>query len=284
MKLQSVCDRIVQENEGSLSCSILDLDTGLALARRCGPGVDEMVAERDSQVALDVCRGRMMRQFAQSLAHSPSVEGFVQEAQVTTSQSYLFVSGVPGWPNVLFLLVTERSVSMGLGWMAVRQASQRVAESRTNDAEAGYDAAAHEDAGRENAGRQSAANEDEDDGRESAVMAVRQAQAAREARDARQALDAGDQDVQAEREADEPALEAEPTPAETVPFEAIRPDVPTLRRRGAPPTITPRREPEPAPVPAEEPEPAPAPAERQPAVAARLGPRGAFFRSRNSRN
>ena len=239
MKLQSVCDRIVGDNEGALSCSILDLDTGLALARTCGPGIDDAVAERDSHVALDVCRGRMMRQFAQSLADPRPIEGFVQEAQVTTGQSYLFISSVPDWPDVLVLLVTERNVSMGLGWMAVRQAVEHVAESRTG----GAGSARHVDA----------------------------------------------RDDLAAPEPPAPAADAlTPPPAlEPRPAEPITPVVPTLRpradRQPAPPTISPRRErPDPAPQPAEQPE-APAPEERQP-VAARIGPRGAFFRSRDSGN
>ena len=146
MELQTVCDRLVDETDGLLACVVLDLETGLALSQACRPGVDAAAVEKSTRVAGSMFRGRLVRQFAQSLAtvrpgnrqraSARSVDGFVHEAQITTASTYQFMSMVPGWRNALLLMVTDRTLSIGLGWMAVHDAFAWIAQARPGVAQA----------------------------------------------------------------------------------------------------------------------------------------------------
>ena len=129
MGLQNVCDSLVGETDGLLACILLDLDTGLTLATSCREGVDAAVA---STVARHL--GGLFHSKSLTLTTPRHAEGLVREAQVTSRNTYHFMATLPGWSNALLVFVTERVVSIGLGWMAVHQAFDRVLQARPGSA------------------------------------------------------------------------------------------------------------------------------------------------------
>ena len=137
MELQSVCDNLVDESDGLVACMLLDLETGLTLAYAGRHGFDAAAAERIMRAAGTMFRGQLVEQFARSLPKPKPVGGFVREVQITTTNTYHFMSTLPGWPNTLLIFVTDKSLSIGLGWMAVHQAFDRLLQAEPDSPAAG---------------------------------------------------------------------------------------------------------------------------------------------------
>ncbi len=131
MDLQIVCRDVMDDIDGSLGCVLTDIGTGLPLAAECRPGtvMDENTVALVSNVGIDLFRGKLVRKFEHSLSRDHSAaNGFVHEVQLTTSNTYQFMSSVPGWDQVIFILVTDKNVSLGMGLLAVHDAVRRLGE------------------------------------------------------------------------------------------------------------------------------------------------------------
>ena len=124
MELQRVCQGIVGGTEGVLACALVDLDTGLMLADERRAGV-ELEVEWLARSAGIMFRGGLMSQFASALLPRRSLAEYLREVQITTADGRQFLSVLPGRANTVLVLVTERAMSIGLGWMTVRQAEGR---------------------------------------------------------------------------------------------------------------------------------------------------------------
>ena len=128
-EVQKVCEDAIASAEGSLACAVVDLATGTTVAAAYGPDT-ELNANRIGMVSVavtDMFRGRLIRQFHRAWSSGNSVpEHFVREVQMATANSYQFISVVPARKDTLFVLITDRTVSLGLGWMSVHQALEQL--------------------------------------------------------------------------------------------------------------------------------------------------------------
>lgn len=137
MDLQSVCQDVMDDVDGSLGCVLTDLETGLPLAAECRAGtvMNGNMITLVSHVGIDLFRGKLVRNFERSLSRNHgSPEGFVREIQLTTTTTYQFMSAVPGWDQVIFILVTNKNVSIGMGLLAVHDTVRRLGEIATSTA------------------------------------------------------------------------------------------------------------------------------------------------------
>ncbi|MCY3819760.1 MAG: hypothetical protein OXH52_10435 [Gammaproteobacteria bacterium] len=127
MRLQELCDGIVDDVDGALGCAVVDLDTGLPLASGIAPegGLSSASIEAISAAGADCFRGKAARRLAEAMS-TESESNFVEELQTTTEDTYHFMSVVPGWENALIVLITDKSANLGLGWIAMREAMDRV--------------------------------------------------------------------------------------------------------------------------------------------------------------
>lgn len=128
MELQEICDSLVHETDGVRACLVLDLQTSLTLTQCLEPGFGTADVLQATRAAVGVFRGKLLRQFVRTLPGDRAADGFVREAQVTTMDSHLFMSALPRFPDALLICVTEKSVNIGMGWMAVHQALDRLRE------------------------------------------------------------------------------------------------------------------------------------------------------------
>ena len=131
MDLQSVCRDVMDDVDGSLGCVLTDLETGLPLAAeyRAGTVMNADTITLVSYVGIEFFRGKLVRNFERSLSRNrDGSRGFVREVQLTTSNTYQFMSSVPGWEQVVFILVTNKNVSLGMGLLAVHDAVGRIRE------------------------------------------------------------------------------------------------------------------------------------------------------------
>ncbi len=129
--LRSVCEDILEDVEGSLGCAAIDLETGSALAAACRPEavLDARGVDIISVAVSEMFHGKLIRQFHRAWSGGAAApERFVREVQMATANSYQFMSVAPGREDCLLVLITDRSVSLGLGWMAVHQGLSRIAE------------------------------------------------------------------------------------------------------------------------------------------------------------
>ena len=128
-EVQEVCEDVIASAEGSLACAVVDLATGTTVAAAYDPDT-ELNANRIGMVSVavrEMFRGRLIRQFHRAWSSGNSVpEHFVREVQMATANSYQFISVVPDRMDTLFVLITDRTVSLGLGWMSVHQALEQL--------------------------------------------------------------------------------------------------------------------------------------------------------------
>lgn len=122
MEFQKVCERVVADVDGAMAFAVVDLDSGLLLGDSASPGVSRQIVNQAVRLAGAMFRGKLTAQFVEALPSRAPLDGYVQEAQVSTDNCRHFFSVVPGWPNALVVLVSDQSVSIGLGWMALHQA------------------------------------------------------------------------------------------------------------------------------------------------------------------
>ena len=124
MDMQSACAEILDEVDGALGCIVIDMQTGLTVAAKSRPGrtMNPATVNLVSVVSTNMFCGKLIGQFEQALgrpqAPSPS---FVREVQMTTENTNQFMAAIPGWERGLLVLVTDKTVSLGLGWMAVHR-------------------------------------------------------------------------------------------------------------------------------------------------------------------
>ena len=125
MDTQSIFREVVDDLDGSLGCVLTDLETGLPLAveYRDGTVMNDNAAALLSHVGTQLFRGRLVHNFERSLSRNHAASSqFVREVQLTTGNTYQFMSTVPGWDQVIFILVTDKTVSLGMGLLAVHDA------------------------------------------------------------------------------------------------------------------------------------------------------------------
>lgn len=131
VELRNVCEDILKDVEGSLGCAAIDLQTGSTLAAACRPEavLDAGGMDLISVAVSEMFHGKLIRQFHRVWSGGAAApERFVREVQMATANGYQFMSVVPDWEDCLLVLITDRSVSLGLGWMAVHQGLSRVSE------------------------------------------------------------------------------------------------------------------------------------------------------------
>ena len=131
MAFQDVCEEVVRQTDGVLGCFLVDLRTGFALAAALLEGVqlDEAEFQEILRSSGELFQGELVKQFAKTLGTEPEATArFVQEVQVTKVDSYQFMAAMPGWEDVIVVLVAEKTLSLGFGWMIVRQAQDQLLE------------------------------------------------------------------------------------------------------------------------------------------------------------
>ena len=130
MDMQNACREIITEVDGSLGCIVIDTQTGLTVAAASRPGaaLNTTVMDLLSIIGTKMFCGQMIRRFEETLDRTESSGvSFVREVQMTTAQTNQFMSAIPGWSSGLLVLITDKSVSLGFGWMAVHRVVKHLA-------------------------------------------------------------------------------------------------------------------------------------------------------------
>ena len=120
----------MEDVDGALGCALIDLGTGLPLAMHVASDalLDSGAMEILCAAGANYLRGEVNDQLESAMGEGPSGEGFVEEIQTTTEETYHFMCVIPGNRETVLLLVTDRTTNLGLGWVALRRTLRRVQE------------------------------------------------------------------------------------------------------------------------------------------------------------
>ncbi len=132
MGLQEICDGVIEESEAALTCLVFDLDNDRTLASASRPGSALETAELDAALGIskELFRGKYVDRFVQSLATGLiTSRGFVREAQITNAHNFQFMAAIPGRDDAVLVLFTDKTMTIGLGWMTIHRAQESLAES-----------------------------------------------------------------------------------------------------------------------------------------------------------
>ena len=122
MDVQTACENVVEQLEGSLGCMVIEPGGRIVAAACPQNGFERGALDLIALAVSDLFWGKLIRQFyAAWSSGGQDVESFVREVQLATISSYQFASALPGPEPRLMVLITDRTVSLGLGWMSVRQ-------------------------------------------------------------------------------------------------------------------------------------------------------------------
>ena len=139
MKLDDLCEETIKEVRGCLGCAAVDLETGLPLAMKVVPGslLTPSAMEAFAVASVDYFTNRTIWQLELEMSGGDAAggppESFVREIQTATEDTYHFMAVVPGWEGTLLILITDKTTNLGMGWVSMRQALERIGELREQE-------------------------------------------------------------------------------------------------------------------------------------------------------
>ncbi|MDQ6962712.1 MAG: hypothetical protein Q9M28_09340 [Mariprofundaceae bacterium] len=124
MSLNQVLSSITGDVEGALACGVVDLSSGMLLGVAHNvPYFTQSYMDAVGAAAVDLFRGRNITAVEKMLGsqRGEQIEYHITEMQMTSDNTYHFISIVPNKPDALLVLVTNRKTNLGMGWAAVRR-------------------------------------------------------------------------------------------------------------------------------------------------------------------
>ena len=122
--LDDITQDVMKGVDGALGCAVVDLSSGLlfSIAHNV-PYFTQTYLEAVAAAAVDTFRGKNI-QAVESLLSSQrgsDVEKSIQEIQMTTENTFHFMSAIPEKPDALMVLITSKKTNLGMGWASVRK-------------------------------------------------------------------------------------------------------------------------------------------------------------------
>jgi predicted regulator of Ras-like GTPase activity (Roadblock/LC7/MglB family) len=128
--LNGVCQRLLKQVSGCMGVGVVEMESGLLIAVAHNVSyLDEYFVESAAAAAVDMFRGRTVTTIERLLSEQRGEEvgNLINEVQISTDSTYIFMSPVPGKPNMLVVMVTARKTNLGMGWVALRSALAEIA-------------------------------------------------------------------------------------------------------------------------------------------------------------
>ena len=130
MLINQALKKITEELDGTLACSIVDLSSGIILGvHHTIPYFTQAYIDAVAAAAVDIFRGRNVYAVEQMLAiqRGEEIAFHTQEVQITSTSTYHFIAIIPEKPDMLYVLVTNKKVNIGLGWASAHRACKQLA-------------------------------------------------------------------------------------------------------------------------------------------------------------
>jgi hypothetical protein len=130
MKINEICTDIIEDTNFALVCAVIDLNSGLLV------GIAHKVShcsqsnlDTAAVAAVEMFRGRTVIAIEQMISRLRSEEEYlmIEEIQMTTKNTYHFMAVIPEKPNNMVVLITTKTISLGMGWSTLRIALPKLA-------------------------------------------------------------------------------------------------------------------------------------------------------------
>ncbi len=125
MSLQTICESIYSDVNGAIAVAVVDLSSGMPLQvyHRVSYFTQDYV-DLVSAASVDMFRGRNVAKVEENLADQRNrpLSHSIQEVLMTTEGTIHFMAVLPEKKDILALLVTNKKVSIGMGWAVLRNA------------------------------------------------------------------------------------------------------------------------------------------------------------------
>lgn len=121
--LNNTLKGIVDDVDGAVGCAVVDLASGLMLGvAHSVPYFTQSYLDAVAASAVDMFRGKTVSAVEKLLSSTrgEKVEKSIKEIQMTTDNTYHFMSIVPGKTDALVVLITTKKANLGMGWSALR--------------------------------------------------------------------------------------------------------------------------------------------------------------------
>jgi len=131
MSLNDTLKDVVDNISGALGCGVVDLNSGMLLgAHHSVPYFTQSFLDAVGAAAVDMIRGRNVVAVQKMMATQRGVENTPRftEIQMTSENTFHFVSEVPGKPNALVILITSKQTNLGMVWAGLRKALPEIAQ------------------------------------------------------------------------------------------------------------------------------------------------------------
>lgn len=119
--LNKLCQQSVETIEHALAVGVVDLSSGLLLGiHHTIPYFSQSFLDVIAAAAVDMFRGQAMS--AVEVEYAESLNGLtnrLHEAQLSTPQTYHFMSVIPEKQDALAILITSKNISLKSGWASL---------------------------------------------------------------------------------------------------------------------------------------------------------------------
>ena len=130
MSLNDTLKNIVNDVDGALGAGVVDLNSGMLLgAQHSVPYFTQSYLDAVGATAVELFRGKNITAVYKMLNAQRGDDGVgtITEIQMTSDNTFHFMTVLPGKPDALLVLITGRKTNLGMGWAAVRNAMPTVA-------------------------------------------------------------------------------------------------------------------------------------------------------------
>lgn len=129
--INDVCKDIIDSIDGALGAAVVDVHSGLLLGSYHNvPYFTNSFLDSVAAAAVDMFRGRRVSNIEKRLSQirDDDTRNAILEIQLTTSRTYHFMAIIPGKPDALAILITDKDVNLGLGWSGLRSSLPELAQ------------------------------------------------------------------------------------------------------------------------------------------------------------
>ncbi len=129
MDINDICSEIVRNVDAALGCAVVDLNSGLLLGVSHNvPYFTQSYLDAVAAAAVDMFRGRTVSAVEDMIANmrGNSKKNVLKEIQMTTENTYHFLTVVPDKPDALVVLITSKKANLGMGWSSIRLAIPKI--------------------------------------------------------------------------------------------------------------------------------------------------------------
>ena len=125
MDINDICAEIVRNVDSALGCAVVDLNSGLLLGVSHNvPYFTQSYLDAVAAAAVDMFRGRTVSTVEDMIGNMRGnlKRNLIKEIQMTSDNTYHFMTVVPDKPNALVVLITSKKANLGMGWSHIRNA------------------------------------------------------------------------------------------------------------------------------------------------------------------